>query len=216
MATVNLNVQSREETGKGPARRLRTTGQIPAVLYGVGFDDSKMLALDAKELSAALGTSAGARVVLKLAIEGGGEAMALIKELQREPVTRSFVHADLIAIDLNEPVELTIPIHSVGTPVGVKMEGGVLEWARRDLTIRVLPTAIPEQYEIDLSEMHVGSSIHVGDLVADGFEIVDDAEQSICSVKSTSLLEEATEVDEEAAVDGEAAPAAAEDAPKGD
>jgi large subunit ribosomal protein L25 len=217
MATVNLNVQSREETGKGPARRLRATGQIPVILYGVGFDESKMLAVDAKELSTALSTSAGARVVFKLALEGGGETMALIKSLQREPVSRAFVHADLIAIDLNEPVDLSIPIHAVGTPVGVKMEGGVLEWARREIAIRVLPTAIPEFYELDISEMHVGSSVHVGDLVAEGFEISDDPEQTICGVKSTKLEEEPVEEDEDAvAAEGDAAPDAAEDAPKGE
>ena len=207
MATVKLAVSSREGSGKGPARRLRSDGRIPAILYGAGISDSSSISIDRRELRAALSTSAGARVVLDLQMEGGsGQTVALLKDLQRHPVSGDPLHADLLAIRLDQPVDVEVPIVPVGTSPGVKLEGGTLEWARRQLSIRVLPTAIPESIDLDLSELHIGGSIHVSDLKVEGAEIVDDAELTICSVKSTRIEVEDSDAEAE---DGEAADAAA-------
>lgn len=212
MATVNLRVQPRDASGKGAARKLRAAGRIPAVLYGSNIDEPRALSIDARELWAALRTSAGSRVVLNLEVEGekDGAGVALVREVQRHPVTHDFVHADLFAIDLKVPVEVSVPIHPVGTPVGVKMDGGVLEWSRREVSIRVLPTSIPENYEMDISEMQIGQSLHISDLTAQEFEILDDPALTVCSVKSPRLVEEPTVEEGEEGVEGEGAEGAAE------
>lgn len=211
MATVNLQAQPREGIGKGTARRLRADGRIPAVLYGADIDDPRNLSVDSRELWAALHTSAGSRVVITLDIAGdsGKSSVALVREIQRHPVTDDYLHADLVAIDLSQPVEVNLPIHAVGTPIGVKLEDGVLEWARREIMIRVLPTAIPESYELDISEMHVGDSVHISDLTEAKFEILEDEHLTICTVKTTRIAEELPEDEEvaegEEAAEGEAA-----------
>jgi large subunit ribosomal protein L25 len=206
MATVTLQVQPRDTSGKGAARKLRATGRIPAVLYGAGLDEPRALSINSKELWQALRTRAGSRVVLNLQIEGekGAAAVALLREVQRHPVSHEYVHADLLAIDLNKPVEVDIPIHTLGTPLGVKMDGGVLEWSRREVSIRVLPTAIPEYYELDISELTIGQSLHISDLETQEFEILDDPTLTLCSVKSPRLIEEPV-VEAEAVEGGEAA-----------
>jgi large subunit ribosomal protein L25 len=203
MATVNLQVQPRDTSGKGAARKLRAAGRIPAVLYGAGLDEPRSFSIDTRELWLALRGSAGSRAVFKLQLEGekGDPAVALLREVQRHPVTHDLVHVDLFAIDLTQPVEVNVPIQAQGTPLGVKMEGGVLEWARREVAIRVLPTAIPETYDLDISEMQIGHSFHISDLTADGYEILDDPALTICSVKSPRLIEEVVEEGEE--IEGE-------------
>jgi large subunit ribosomal protein L25 len=189
------------------------------VLYGSGIDEPRSLSIDSKELWSALRTSAGSRVVLNLEIEGekGSAGVALIRDVQRHPVSHEYVHADLFAIDLKVPVEVSVPIHAEGVPVGVRMEGGVLEWARRDVSIRVLPTSIPEFYEMDISDMQIGQSLHIADLTAQEFEILDDPALTVCSVKSPRLIEEEPAEGEEgleAGAAGEAADAEAGDGEK--
>ena len=197
MATVNLSVQSRTGSGKGAGRKLRALGRIPGVIYGAGMDATHPISIDAKELRAALHTPAGYRVILRLEIDGSakGGQVALLKELQRHPVSQEYEHADLLAIDLKKPVEVHVPIHGQGIPVGVKLDGGILEWARRDLHIRVLPTAIPESIDLDISELKLGQSLHVRDLQLTGFEVLEDAGQTVCTVKSSRIVEVAPVVE---------------------
>lgn len=212
MASVELTIATREQTGKGAARKLRAANRVPGVLYGHAevAEGATAVSVDAVDLRRALNTRAGRRAVLNLRFDGTDRAaVAILKELQRDPVSQAMLHADFLAIDLNEPLEIEVPIHAVGTSVGVKNESGVLEWARRELTIRVLPTAIPDAVEVDISDLHVGQSLHVGDIKAEGFEIVDDPEQAVCAVASSRLtLEEEAPEGEEAVAEGAAAPAA--------
>lgn len=212
MATVNLSVQSRTASGKGPGRRLRALGRIPAVLYGSGMDAARMISIDARELRQALHTRAGSRVILRLDIDGStkGDQVALLKQLQRHPVTHEYEHADLMSIDLNKPVDVHVPIHAKGIPVGVKLDGGILEWARLDLHIRILPTAIPEAIDLDISELRLGQSLHVTDLNLTGYEVLDDPGQTVCTVKSSRIVEVAAVADAAAEpAAGAAAPATA-------
>jgi large subunit ribosomal protein L25 len=213
MATMNLSIQSRTGTGKGAGRRLRALGRIPAVLYGAGMDAARPISIDAKELRSALHTPAGYRVILRLEIDGSAKAgqVALLKELQRHPVSHEYEHADLLAIDLKRPVEVHVPIHGQGTPIGVKLDAGILEWARRELHIRVLPTAIPESIDLDISELRLGQSLHVSDLKLTGFELLEDPSQTVCTVKSSRIVEAAPvaeAVPEAAATPATPAPAA--------
>lgn len=205
MATVTLSAQTRSDRGKGFARRLRVQERIPAVLYGATVAEPVHLSLDTKELRSALSTSAGFRVVMNLSIQGADDSVAILKEIQRDPVSHRFLHADLQAIDLTKPIEIEIPIHPEGTPPGVKLEGGVLGWARREVMVRVLPTKIPEAITVDLSDLHLNQSIHIGDLTVEDAEIVDDPELTICSVSSVALVVESTDEDADEAAEGEEA-----------
>ncbi len=202
MATVTIAAQPREGRKKGAARRLRAAGRIPAVLYGLGEAPLK-LSFDDRDFRRAIGTGSGIRAVLKLEVEGGDEKVAILREIQRHPVNRNVVHADLLAIDLTQPIEVSVPIVPKGISIGVRNEGGVLGWARRELNIRVLPTRIPESIEIDLTDVHINEAIHAGDIEADGFEIIDDPQATICSVASVSLVEEVTEEGEGEATETE-------------
>lgn len=212
MATVNIAAQPRDGRKKGAARKLRAAGQIPAVLYGLGEEPMKLSFAD-REFRRAISTGSGTRAVLRLEVEGGAEKVAILREIQRHPVSRDILHADLLAIDLTQPVEVAVPLAPQGVPFGVKNEGGVLGWARREINIRVLPTQIPESIELDLNDLHVNDAIHVGDLEVEGFEILDEPQMTICSVASVSLIEETTEEGEEEGVEGAEGAEGAEEAP---
>lgn len=212
MATVNLAASPREGTGKGVARKLRAQERIPAIIYGYGTTDPVACSIGAADLRKALNTGSGSNAVLKLDFEGEPEPkVTIIKEIQRHPVSRSIIHLDLLAIDLNAPVEVSVPIAPQGVPAGVKLEGGVLSWGRRDINIRVLPTAIPESIELDISRLHINDAIHIEDLQPEGYEILDEGRLTICSVSSTSLeMPEEGAEDEEAAAEGDAEASAEE------
>ena len=215
MASVNLSATPREGSGKGVARRLRAAGQIPGVLYGFGTD-ARSVSLEDLALRKALSTPAGIRAVLQLKVAGKAKPFAvLIKELQRHPLTRDILHVDLVSIDLNVPVEVSVPIKPLGIPIGTRAEGGNLEWQRRELQIRVLPTEIPEFIEIDISEMHLNDAMHVGDIEVGDAEVLEEAKLTICSVKTTRMsIVEATAEDGEG--EGEGAEAAEGDEATGD
>lgn len=199
MATVNLQASPRQGTGKEKARKVRQADRIPAVLYGHGTDPVS-LSLGAIEVRKALSTSAGSNAVIKLDVEGDKtERAAIFKAIQRHPVTRKIIHLDLLSIDLTQPVEVNVHIKAIGIPVGVKLDGGVLGWARREVQIRVLPTRIPESIDLDISDLRVNSVVHIGDLaVGEGVEILDDPEMTVCSVASSKLNVEDTAAEEAA------------------
>jgi large subunit ribosomal protein L25 len=198
MASVNLTVTTREGAGKGVARKLRAAGRVPGILYGFGTGP-RSISLDHKALEQALGTVAGIRAVLQLQVEGDDKPIAaLIKDLQRHPLSRSITHVDLLSIDLEQPVDVLVPIKAVGTAIGVRQEGGNLEWQRRELELRVLPTAIPEHIEIDVSEMHLNDALHIEDVQLEGAELLEEEKLTICSVKTTRMSIPVDETEEEA------------------
>jgi len=209
MASVNLSATKREDSGKGVARRLRVAGQIPGILYGHGTE-AQSVSVGDLELRQALSTPAGIRAVLQLKVTGKAKPFAvLVKELQRHPLTRSILHVDLLSIDLDVPVEVSVPIKPLGTPIGARTEGGNLEWQRRELQVRVLPTKIPEFIEIDISEMHLNDALHVGDIEVEGAELLEEAKLTICSVKTTRMsIVEPTAEDGEGEGEGEGVEAA--------
>ena len=204
MASVNLSATKREGSGKGVARRLRAAGQIPAILYGYGTEAQSVVVNDL-DLRKALSTPAGIRAVLQLKVQGKAKPFAvLVKELQRHPLTRNILHIDLVSIDLDVPVDVSVPIKPLGTPIGTIAEGGNLEWQRRELQVRVLPTKIPEFIEIDISELHINDALHVGDIEAEGVELLEEAKLTICSVKTTRMsIVEPTAEDGEGEGEGE-------------
>ena len=219
MAENALNVETRQGVGKGVARKLRAAGRIPGVCYGKG-EPSIPISLDPRALRHLLEHSeAGMNTLINLAVEGGGAfdgRMMLVRELQKDPVKGSYLHADLFAVDVQHAVEVSVPIHITGRAQGVEL-GGILDQVLREIDLECLPLAIPSEILVDVSELDVGDSLHVSDLaLPEGVTLRSDPGLSVVSVVAPAKVEEVAEVAEEAEVEGEepAAEARKEEAPE--
>ena len=137
---TNLKVTLRDSIGSAESRRLRNDGSIPAVIYGMGMDPVSV-ALDAREFNNALKSEAGANTILNLEV-GKKKYTALAREIQKHPYKNKFLHVDLIQIDLTKTVEANVQINFIGTPIGVKEEGGLVQTVNATITISTLPTNI--------------------------------------------------------------------------
>jgi large subunit ribosomal protein L25 len=211
MSEYKLTAQRRAESGKGPARRARATGRVPAVLYGHGMDPVH-LSVDAREFGHALRTGAGSNVLIELTV-GRATHLALAKEIQRHPVRGSFVHVDFLAVRRGETVQVRVPVHLVGEAPGVR-EGGIADQDLHQVTVEAEVTAVPTAIEADVSGLEIGDVLRVADLKApEGATIIDDVEASVVSIVAPTVEEEpevegAEEAAEGEAAEGEAAPAA--------
>jgi len=165
MERVVLPVEARGKTGKSAAKKLRLAGKIPAILYGKHHPPTP-LAIDRKRLLELLHRAASKNVLIDLEIHKDGEvekATVMLKELQRDLLGREVIHADLVAVSLEESIELEIPVVLSGQARGVAA-GGILEHHLRHLLVECLPTQIPESIEVDISALDIGDAIHVSDL----------------------------------------------------
>ncbi len=179
---VTLSAASRTDTGKGVARSLRRSGQIPAVIYGHGRDPES-LSLDATALERLLVGISASTTVLNVEVEGRAPVRALIREIQRNPIRPSDVlHVDLFEVQADEAIDVDVPVHLVGVPEGVRVGGGTLEQALHTLTIRVLPGDIPESIDLDVAALTIGHAIHVRDVSVPNAEILNDEELPVASV----------------------------------
>lgn len=180
MAEVHLNASKREESGKGPARRSRRDGNVPGVIYGHGMEPLP-IEVDRREFLTALNTESGMNVLLDLEIDGS-TTLALTKELQRDPVRGTLLHADFIQIDRKQEVEVEVPIHLIGSAPGVG-EGGVLQHPMSSLHVRSLATEVPQSIDVDVSSLALGDTLRVSDL-AEGksFTILNDPETVVAAV----------------------------------
>jgi large subunit ribosomal protein L25 len=214
VADTHLEVEAREQTGKGVARRLRAAGRIPGVLYG-GGRPAVPLALDPARLHKLLHESEmGMNTLIDLKVTGHAELdgkTVMVRELQRDPVRGTFVHADLYEVNLQEAIEVSVPIHLTGKSAGVEL-GGVLDHALREVEVKCLPRAIPDEFVVDVTPLELGDSLHVSDLVLpEGVELISDPELSIVSVVAPTKEEEP----EAEVLEGEEAVAAAAEAEAG-
>jgi large subunit ribosomal protein L25 len=180
MRQVGLVAQKRNVFGKGAARNLRRAGIIPGVLYGRD-QDTMSVQINEQTFKTFLRAN-GENMLIDLNIDEYGTEPVLIKELQRHPVKRSLVHADFIRISLDESVTAPVPITLVGSPPGVQ-EGGVLTFLLRQISVTCLPLLIPEEIQVDISEMNIGDTIRVADLALDEeIENLEDPQSYIVSV----------------------------------
>jgi len=212
MDFIELEVQPREEKGKSAARSLRREGLVPAVLYSAG-NDTISLQLKAQDIARLL--QHGNRNAI-LQLKGLPKTTtAMIKEIQKEATKDKVVHLDFLKVAMDAEVDTVVPIELVGEAIGVR-DGGVMQHSIRELHIKALPKDIPEKYEVDVSELAVGSFIKVSDLKQlPGVTITATSEDHIVSVvPPTELKEEVVEElaeGEEAAEAGEEAPAEGEE-----
>jgi large subunit ribosomal protein L25 len=210
MSTLKITAEARESTGKGVARKLRQAGRIPAVLYGQGHEGVS-LSLDSYELNQLLATTGARTSVLELEVKGAersGRQNVLIKEVQKHPFKDHILHMDLLEVSMSEVLSVMVPIEIVGTPKGVKLDGGILEMKRRELEISCLPNVIPDSITFDVSELEIGDTVHVEDLVVgEGITIPHDTNFTILTVVAAAVEpepEEEVEGEEVEEVEGEA------------
>lgn len=213
MEAVELKAYVRTETGKGPARRFRMKGLTPAVFYGRG-EEAIPLSVNVADLSKIIKTKKE-NIFIKLRIEGEKslEKLTMIKELQIEPVSRRFYHADFYEIRMDHKLTVDVPLRFVGTPIGVE-NGGELQHLKRELKVSCLPAVLPEHIDVDVSGLDIGSSLKVQDIrVPEGVEVLDpgDVGVAIVAFVKVSVPKEETTEGEPAAPD-EDKEAAAEDA----
>jgi large subunit ribosomal protein L25 len=181
----------REETGKGPNRRLRAAGKVPAVLYGHKSQNAA-LTVDPKDLLRILRSQAGENTIFQLNVPGRETVNCLIKEYQLEPVSHSFLHADFYEVAMDETLELDVPVEIKGEAYGVKTEGGLLDLVLRELKVECLPGDIPEHIVIDVTDMKIGDLKRVRDLqVSDKIKILDDPDTTVVMVEHARAEEPA-------------------------
>jgi large subunit ribosomal protein L25 len=184
MAELTLEVTQREKTGKEFARKLRREGKVPAIVYGGNLEPSAIF-VDRKTLTELIGKSEhGIRSVFRLKVIGTDrQRHAMIKQIEIDPLSRKPIHVDFVRVMMDEVVKLTIPVHLAGTAVGVRSDGGMLEFHARELHVECLPTAIPDTIEIDVTELGVGEILRVSDVkVTEGVKILDDPERVVVGV----------------------------------
>ncbi len=211
MGEVSIAVTQREESGKSANRKLRAEGKVPAVVYSKGVDPLK-LSLDPVVLDRKIRAShAGINTLFDL--EGEGQLngrTVMVKELQRDPVKGTVLHADFHEIDLTQLLNVTVPIQLTGTAPGVSM-GGLIEHTLREIELACMPGSIPDEVLADLGALDVGDSLHVSDLpLPEGVELVTSEALSVVSVVLPRAA--AAEADAEAAEGAEGEEAASGDA----
>ncbi len=199
-----LKAQPRAETGKAAARKLRSVGRIPAVIYGKEMD-SRGLSLDLQETEYLFQRIAVENTILDLEIEGDDEPVqTLIRDIQAYPHKPGLLHVDFLRIQKGVAVEVDIPVILEGIPVGVRESGGILEQIINELRVKCIPSKIPENYTLDVIDMEVGDSFHVSDIqVEDDVDILAELDRTICSVQVPKVIEVEVEEDEEGLEEGE-------------
>jgi large subunit ribosomal protein L25 len=163
-----LEATTRETFGKNEARRTRREGRVPAVVYGGasegGGRTAMPIAVEPKALLRILHSESGANTLISLKLAGSGDTKVLVKEFQLDPVTRDVLHADFYRVAMDRVIQVTIPVIVKGEPKGVKQQGGILEFIRREIAVECLPGDIPENVEIDVSELMLHQGVRVRDL----------------------------------------------------
>jgi large subunit ribosomal protein L25 len=206
MSSHTLAAETRQQTGKGAARQLRSKGLVPAVYYGAG-QEATGLSVSPKELVAALSTAHGRNVLLTLQI-GGKSQLAMVQDLQIHPVTRKPLHVDFYRVDDTKPIEREVPFAAEGRAKGV-VAGGELVVVYRALPLRAKPGTFPSRISVDVTNLEIGDHIKVKDLtLPEGVSVVLPSERNVVSCVTLRKRKDEEEV---AAVPG--APAGASAAP---
>lgn len=187
-----LPVEKRTTTGKGACRKIRRQGKLPGVIYGLGAHHN--VVLDPRQVTRYLLQEGGQNLIFKLQGEGVSGQFALIKDYQVDPLTRQLIHADLLEIDVNKKVEVTVPINFTGKAVGVG-EGGVLNIVDRNIKVKCLPFSIPKHIDVDVTALKIGDSIHLNDLtLPQGIERASTQNFTLVTVVPPTKEEEAAPV----------------------
>ena len=171
--SFSIKAEKRDAFGKNASRRLRRQGRIPAILYGEGTANTPLV-LDKKDVIMILKSDSGENTIFKVTYDSKSQD-AMFKDLQIDSASDELVHADLIHISMHKAIRVSVPLELEGDPIGVKTEGGFVDFMTREVEIECLPKDIPEQIMIDISGLHLHQSLKVGDIVApEGVKLIDD------------------------------------------
>jgi large subunit ribosomal protein L25 len=206
MAEIVVAAESRTETGKNVNRRLRVRGLIPGVLYGAR-KEAIAVAVSPKEIGSILKSASGENTLFDLDL-GGSRRKVILKEFQLEPIKHRLLHADFYEVALDKQLQVKVHVEIRGVPVGVKTQGGVLDFVTRELEVECLPTEIPERIAVDVSELEIGKHLRVSDIkVSDKVKILTEPDIVVVHVVAPRAEEVVAAVAAEAApVEGAAEP----------
>jgi len=203
MPEIVVAAEGRTENGKNANRRLRSRGLIPGVVYGAK-KDAVHVAVSPKEIGAILRSASGENTLFDLDL-GGTKRKVILKEFQVEPVKGRLLHADFYEVALDKTIEVSVHVELRGTPVGVKVQGGILDFVTRELEIECLPTDIPEKIEVDVSHLELGKHLRVSELkLSDKVQLLTEPDVVIAHVVAPRA-EEAPAAAEAAPAEGAAA-----------
>jgi len=192
MAETQIIVEGapRSDRGKNEARRLRQTGKVPAVLYG-GKGNSVTLALNAKQIGAILRSASGHNTLFQVDLAGKHEP-AILKDWQVDPLSGKLLHVDLLRVAMDVRMRVKVPVHTFGEPAGVKQQGGVFEVVTREVEIECLPTDIPTEFKVDVSELMLGKQLRASELAMDTakMKLITDPERVLAHVVALKVEEE--------------------------
>jgi large subunit ribosomal protein L25 len=205
MKTMPLSVQPRVASGKGGARQLRAAGMIPATFYGENTNPAT-LTVSGREFGLVLKKSSSENVIVDLSVEGSKAELALVKDVQHDPITGQVIHIDFQHISANKPIRVTVPIRVSGVADGVKNFGGILQHSAREVEVEALPSVIPDYIDLDVTNLGIHQAIHASDIKLEGVTVVTAADQTIVSVVPPTVVKEVTP----------GAPAATEEAAAGE
>lgn len=199
MKQLKLEVTKRYIKGSRNVARLRKQHKIPAVIYGPS--GSQALCIDEKKLKLIIRKSTGSASLVEITDETGKKYLSILQSVQRNSVTNSFIHIDFLEIFENQLITVSVPIRLKGESIGVKNQGGLLEFNTHNLSIKCLPKDLPGYIEIDISNLNIGENIHVRDIpLIKGISYINDFDTVIAScseLSSTKSAEMSTRTDEE-------------------
>jgi large subunit ribosomal protein L25 len=214
MQTFNVEGQIRETRGKNAARRTRLTGMVPATLYGGSQKGAISLSVNAKQIAKILRSDTGHNTIFTVQVAGGKQENAIVKDWQVDPVSGALLHVDLYRVAMDVRMRVRVPVHTFGEPQGVKMQGGIFEMVTREVEVECLPSDIPEEFKVDVSEYLIGKQLRAADLPFDPkkVKLITDPQRVLAHVV---VLKKEEEPEPEAAVATETAPAEPEVIKKG-
>ena len=164
---VTLQAVKRGDKGKNEARRHRAAGRLPAIVYGTG-NQPIPVTVEPKALSRILHSDSGANTLITLRVEGESDARVLVKEYQLDPITHDLLHADFYRVAMDKVIQVTVPITLKGDAKGVKLQGGIVDFVTRQIEVECLPGDIPDQIDVDITELMMNDGVRVRDLATGG------------------------------------------------
>jgi len=190
MEAITVEATPRDDRGKNAARRLRQTGQVPAVLYG-GKGESVAVTVNARQVTGILRSESGHNTIFTVKLPGG-EQKAMLKDWQVDPVKGTLLHVDMLRVAMDVRMRFKVPVHTFGEPQGVKLQGGIFEMVTREVEVECLPADIPEEFEVDITELLIGKQLRASDLPVDPAKIklVTDPQRVIAHVVALRAEEE--------------------------
>jgi large subunit ribosomal protein L25 len=190
MEQIIVDGKPREDRGKNAARRMRAVGEVPAVLYG-GKGGPLALTVNSKQFSALLRMESGQNTVFHVRLPGGDQPV-MVKDWQVDPVKGRLLHVDMVRVDMDVRVRVRVPVHTFGEAQGVKLQGGIFEMVTREVEIECLPTEIPAEFKVDVTDFMIGKQLRAGDLPLDPvkMKLVTDPQRVIAHVVALRVEEE--------------------------